>query len=367
MAALAPLTECFEDFDSSAQAATKFAHLGANVALSTANPRTSTKHLRFNTSASSNANSINTASSWRRLFGGPRQTFGVAMGLHIAALPSRAAASALGGMQLMSFLTQGGLCQFWIGLDTDGSLAIFRGYNYSLNGGGFTLIHQSVPCISPGEYLHIEVKGHISTTAGSVEVRINGVPRIAITNVNNQAQTATAEASQVFQGFIGAAVPGCGNIDIDDLHGWDTAAGEGPTDFTGNTSVIKNALVSDAADDDWTLSAGSDGFALLDDNDDATLITGETVGDRSSFGTDADPAEVVQVLYRQINFRALKTDTGDASITASLQVGGDETAMAEQAMSAAATWYMGAVQNNPDTGVAWAPGEMPNVVFERTL
>jgi hypothetical protein len=338
-----------------------FAERAAAWSVSTANPRTGTKHLRATSSAA-------TANYLRRVFGEPKADgAGVGFGFYVPSLPVvETQFAGIVGLMLGGFLDAGGTVQAVCVLGTDGSLVLWRGYDYSdPNGGGFTVVDRSDPCVTANSYGGIEM----FCAVDGFEARVNGVTRL---NYSGDLQVGNAEVSQFFTRGPNS-LTGVATFDIDDLHAWDTLAGEGPSDFVGNCSVINRRLNGDTAVADMAKSTGSVGWSLLRDADDATAIIADTVGQRSRFTGEDVSAAATGVVYQQVNYRAKKDDSGDCNLTPRIVMPDVSpvtfTDCVERQLTTAETWRWGIVGNNPTTAMPFTPEEAATsqIEFERTL
>ncbi len=339
-----------------------WAEVAAQWALSATNPRTGSKCLRVGNVAFQPA---------RKTLLAAKTEAGVACAVFMDTLPTSefalSAGIAPGGLFLPQYRDAANNPQVSIGVGTDGRIVVWNRGWYT--GGGAvqgTQLGASAQCLTANAYHHIESFVGIDAATGFVEVRVNGVTVLNLTNVNTD-PTGAGEVSQI--AFHNPGINGVCVLDLDDVHAWDTAAGEGPTSFAGNASVFNRPMIQDTATADWSLSAGSDGYALLADNSDATYIEAVNVGDRSSFVAGPLPADVVAVIYQQLNWRAVKTAAGDCSVAPSFVSGGSETVTPAFPLTTVETWRWGIVGDDPDTAAPWTPAavDASQPTFERTL
>lgn len=286
----------------------------------------------------------------RRVFGAAKPDgAGFGFRLFLASLPGADVVGDPGDASQMfvlgAFLDASAGVQCWACLGADGSVIGLRGPFTS----GAVVLGRSAPCISANAYNQIEMKCVPDPTAGSFEVRVNGV---TVFNFAGETQaTGLAEVSQFY--FASGEIGGEMELDITDLHAWDTVGGNGPSDFVGNVAVLRRELSGDTATADWALSAGSTGYTLLTDKSDATYVEADTVGNKSAFQAGALPAGTTGVIYQQVSFRALKTDAADCSVAPSMVSGADETTVTGQPMTTAETWRWGIFGDDPATAAPW--------------
>jgi hypothetical protein len=273
--------------------------------------------------------------------------------------------------RLMDWATADNRNQVSIQIGTDGALVCWSGSSYSEFVTG-NMIGRSVPCITSGAYHYVEGFVYPHPTAGSVEVRVDGVTRLNLTDVNTD-PCGTGEVSQFVTGIydaIGGGSLGMGNVDYDDLHAWDTNAGNGPDTFVGNSSVIYRPAIADTPYADWGLSTGSVGYVLINDSSDGTYIDASTPGQKSAFSFQALPGLVAAVIYQQFTFRGLKTDSGDCNVAPFFVSSAIEADSPAQPMTTAETWRWAIQGEDPATsGAPWTPAaaNAAYVGVERTL
>ena len=361
--------EDFERYPTAAQMLDGlYSAVGSQVSISAANPATGSQHLRVNTNFVTNPG-VDNACNFRRILGGTKVTAGLAYHFSIASLPT--AEGATSGSpptfyNLASFQDAANANQLIFVLGTDGAVVAYRGINYA-SMLFTTLLGRSAPCITANTYQHLEFKVKIDNSTGTLEVRVNGVTVLNLSGIDTQA-TANAETSQVIMG-TGWLLPGGAHADIDNLHTWDTVAGEGPTDFVGNACVIRRTFNADTAIADWAKSTGGTGYTLIGDASDASYISSATVNDKSAFGMANMAANVAGVVYMQLNFRGLKSDSGNCSVAPAFESAGSETLLSAQALTVAQTWRWGILAHDPHTGAAWAKAaaDAATVGLKRTL
>jgi hypothetical protein len=128
-------------------------------------------------------------------------------------------------------------------------------------------------------YLEIKIVRH--GTAGVLEVRFDGVTEITLT----EQDTSGTDIDNVYIQCPGTSRKAAW---YDDMY---ICNDQGTTnnDFLGDVRVDAYLPASDGADQDFTLSTGTDTFALLNDvpPDAASYVEGDTLGDRVSTKVDA--------------------------------------------------------------------------------
>lgn len=288
-----------------------------------------------------------------------RATAGVGMVIWFDALPVAANRA-----YPITFVDRADNYNILIMVQTTGALEVWRF-------GDGAYLGATRPVITTGAWQHIEVRCKVDDSAGEVEVRVNGVTELALAGINTHAATAFEEIAQV-------AVEARSGINyarywIDDLYIWDD---QGPqnTDFLGDRRVFTDVAVEDTVIADWTMSTGTDGYALIDDipaDDDATYIIAapDSLPAQSAFNfppLDSDVAAVSGVI---VQARTVKTNASDCkTITSMIASGSGEASAAERAVTTVWTDRADVFELNPDTGAPWTREEVnaAKIAIKRT-
>lgn len=326
--------------------------------LSTANPRTGNHALRLIPDTAP----IPIA---RRVFGAPLEEVFVGLAIRCDALPDQEVApgesinSDRSGVFIASIRDQANIRQLDFVLGTDGAIAVYSGPGFS---GSFfvgTLLGRTVPIIGAGAYQHIEIYARASNENGAVEIRVDEITRLSLTGVNT-IPNGGVDFSQLAMGHYGAS-PNPGAIYFADMYVNDTVNdGSGCHTFIGDCKSGWLPVNTDTAQADFALSAGSDGFALLDDTppDDATYISTSATTAQSDFGLTNGPANLSEILTVRPAVRAQKDDAGSALIAPSMKSNGVKEAIAGQPITTAFAYYDSNVPLNPDTDAPWTLAEL---------
>ena len=334
-----------------------WAEVSTGWSLSSANPRTGSHCLRLATGQS-------TAQIARRVFGAPLEEAFVGFGIHCAALPDQEVlpGESIGvrsGVFLASFRDQANTRQVDFVLGTDGAIAVYAGVGFSSSTYLGTLLGRTIPIIGAGAYQHVEIYVRASNENGAVEIRVDEITRLSLTGVNT-IPNGGAEVSQVAIGHYGNS-PNPGTIDIADIYSNDTVNdGSGCHTFIGDCKSGWLPVNADTAQADFALSAGSDGFALLDDTppDDATYISTSATTAESDFGLTNGPANLSEILTVRPAVRAQKDDAGSALIAPSMKSNSVKETVAGQPITTAFAYYDANVPFNPDTDAPWTLAEL---------
>lgn len=242
--------------------------------------------------------------------------------------------------------------QITVRAETTGALSVYRGNGSDL------LATTAGPVITAGAWHHIETKVVIDDSAGSVEVRVNGIAVISLTNEDTKASSLT-EVSQIqFRpGYSGLSRH---DYYLNDLIIWNGEGSEN-NDFLGDIQVV---TLLPTADDTfpWTPSTGTTGWDLLaktgpnEATIDATYISADDAPPAACVFdlSDLDP-DIVTVKGLMTVVRQFKNDGGTANTQVSLVSGSDEDNGADRPITTAATYWMDVSELDPATGAAWTP------------
>lgn len=330
-----------------------WAQVDSGLLLSTANPRTGTYHIRT-------PNAGGTA-MLRRVFGEPREEYLVGAAMYFSALPSQepTPGGVRTGICIGSFRSQTNGYQVSLYLGTDGAIAAYRGGSWPGDLFSAELLGRTIPIIGAGAYQHIEVYIRASNENGALEIRVDEVTRLSLSGINT-IPTGEAEVSQWAWGreALGNTSLHC---DLADVYANDTVNdGSGCHTFIGDCKSGWLPVNADTAQADFSLSSGSDGFALLAaiPPDDATYISTSATTAESDFGLANGPANLSEILTVRPAVRAQKDDAGSALIAPSMKSGTVKGSVAGQPITTAFAYYDSNVPFNPDTDAPWTLAEL---------
>lgn len=329
----------------------------------------------LNRTISQSSYPFTSASILRKLYGASATTAGVSFRYYTPVLPNLNSVVACG----VSFTDAGNIAQVSIRLRPNGALEVTRG-SFNLGtispspGGtpGVILGETAAGVILPSSWNHIEIKTVISDTVGSVEIRVNG---ITVLNLTNQDTLASGTSGDIQQIRLAACYVTGGNEPTNprcyykDLILWDNS-GSVNNDFIGAASVYTLTPNSDDSFN-WTPSTGSTGFNLIDEEspDDADYISaGDPPPAASTFGLTNLPPDIVSVKALIPVTRSRKIDGGDGNLQTGLK-GTLVDLGADYPITTAFTYRWDVSELSPDTGVPWTPVEVDAVKLQvnRTL
>lgn len=242
-------------------------------------------------------------------------------------------------------LRDGASNQLEIKFNTNATLSISR------NG---TVLGTSVATVDVASDQYLELKATIHDTAGSFELRKNGVNILSASGVDTK-NTTNASVSQVSFGTDGN--PGSSTWKYDDLYILDTS-GSSNNDFLGDIRIDAIYPNADGNYTDWTPSAGTDHYALVDEATPNTTdyVSSSTAGQKDSFAMASPPVLASELIFGvRVKVAALKDDAGERSIKVGVRSGVTDSVSADQALSTSQLYYSNIHETDPDTGVAWTP------------
>lgn len=278
---------------------------------------------------------------------GAQSVAGVALALYTLDLPN-----ANLSMVPISFRDTGNDDQLSIVIQSTGQIAAVRGSKLAP-----TVLGTSDSAglkVTANAWNHIEAWVGIGDgTAGWVEVRLNGVTVLNLTDVDTQA-TSNAETSQ-FAILNWTTRAGQFSWYVDDVIILNDQGGVNDT-FIGDKKVFTDFPDADTADVDWTPSAGSDLFAMIDEavpDQDATYDESDTAGQAMGVTfPNVDPS-IIGIAGIVLLHKSKKTDAGLCTVQATCQSGGSEQAGTDRPMTTAYTLYADVFEVDPDTSAPW--------------
>lgn len=230
-----------------------------------------------------------------------------------------------------------------------------------------TLIHTSDPAVViANAYNHVETKVVRHASAGTIEIRVNGIPKVTL-------DTLALGATDIANACLGQlnrddGYGGSINAYFKDVVFWDGTGGY-IDDFQGSVAVWD--LIPDADIDlQWTPSTGSTGFDLVDEGtsgptDTDYISADDTFPAPTIFNLSDLPPDVTSVRAVMPIGRMLKTDGGDCTVQISVSPDGIAYDDGEdRPITVAATYWWDKSYVSPDTGVAWTPDEVNDMVYK---
>jgi hypothetical protein len=244
-----------------------------------------------------------------------------------------------------------------------GAIQAYRGMPQD----GGTLIGATAgPVMVANSWRHIESKVHPNAATGTVEVRVEGVVVLNLTNVN----TGTGPVEQVSM-CNGRIVASEGTpMGLKDVIFWDTSGSEN-NDFIGPCTVYWRPMASDVSSG-WSRTSGSTDYGLVDESppdDTGYIYADDTLPAPSIMEPQPLPPDVVSIRAIISVSRAQKSDGGDGKLQVSMSPNGtDWDTGADNPVSTAFTYYYDVSEVSPATTAPWSPTEFPpQVRLNRTV
>lgn len=286
-------------------------------------------------------------------------TFGFACRLYLPGLPVHA--ERLPHIYQVRNISNVAMCT--IVIETDGRVSAYRGSHSG------TLLGTSTSAAAVANaWQHWECKIFCDAVAGTVEVRVEGVPVLNLTGQNTLG--ATGPITQVASESADSGVNVGYNFYMKDLVWWDTA-GSLNNNFLGSIAVYELIPNADTALT-WSLSSGSTGYSLVDeappvDTDYIYASDPPPAADKMSL-TDL-PVDVTSVKGLIAIVRSFKTDGGDGNLQIGLESNGDVGLGSDRPLTTTATYWADVFETDPDTSAAWTPAAVNDVEiqFDRTV
>lgn len=244
----------------------------------------------------------------------------------------------------LTFYSDNGTAQnIIVGLNSSGYLVVYReSYGGTVLGTGTTQLRLNV-------WFYLEVQATVSSTSGTVEVRVNGAatPEISFTG-NTKSSWATNDTID--------QVTFSGETDMDDCYILDST-GMTNTTFLGDIRVV--ALMPNG-NGSYSQLLGSDGnstdnYLLVNEQPYSTsnYVGSSTVGQRDTYLMADLPAATTSVLSVQNNLIAGKSDAGAASLKPVLDIGGSLQYGPTRVLGTSYASYHDVYDTNPATTVNW--------------
>jgi hypothetical protein len=197
-------------------------------------------------------------------------------------------------------------------------------------------------------YIELKVK---YASAGTIEVRVGGTTVLSLTGVDTRIGGAGSYNNQVGWSF---SATGEYPPFFDDLYVCDNS-GSLHNNFLGDCKVIAAFPTSDASPNDWTVSAGSNHYALVDENpanDDTDHLESTTSAQKELWGHGALSATGA-IFGVMVNTDARMT-SGSSSLKMPCKSGATETDdTAQTVTSTSFVTFTRVLETDPHTGAGW--------------
>ena len=213
--------------------------------------------------------------------------------------------------------------------------------------------------LAQGTWSYVEVKVKCHATAGTVEVRVNGVTKLSLTGVNTKA------GPDNYHDVVALAAAGGWIPTYDD---WYVCDDSGPlnNNFLGDVQV--GLLLPNAAGDaaGWTGSGGGAHYGYVDENpldSDASYVETNQSGAEELWNYQ-DPVSAPSVLGIQVNTDCRETDAESFCLKTLIKSGAATSAGTPQVIGSMAYLTQSRVcQTDPNTGSPWTPATLAAAQF----
>lgn len=275
----------------------------------------------------------------RRVLGASQIVVGCALGIYFHSLPN---SNGNWGFQFRNNSNQNIV---YVCIQSDGAIAVYTG-------SGLSLLASSDPVITALSWQHIEAKVIIDNVVGAIEVRVNGLTVINLTDLN----LGTSGSTQMVFGMpAGKGGEASKTVDWDDIVVWNDV-GANNNDFLGPVRVETLFPTADTAQADWSFSGAASGYECIDENPndaDTTYIASDTAGQVSEFEFADTPPETANIkgIYIPLSGKLVAAGTGNVQV--SLVSGVDVSLGPDQTLTTAYTYWGGVHELDPATGEAW--------------
>lgn len=212
---------------------------------------------------------------------------------------------------------------------------------------GTSLGVSSAGVVTAGTYMFLEARVTISTTTGSVEVRVNNTTVLNLTNVNTQA-TANNYVNRVDWRTVTSPTL------VDDIHHYDTTGTTFNT-FDGDLPVLLAPVSGPGDYAQWTPNGAPSNYDCIDDippDGDATFNSTQQSGRVDSFA-HAPVTGLAAVRAVKVMAFARKDDAASRVLEPGVVIGGAFYAGGQVALPDTYIWASVYFANNPATNAAW--------------
>lgn len=328
------------DHYATAQIGAKYPTNGGSPAISSGNGRRSSDCLRLDAAA-------DTITTPNAAPGNTTVVCGAA--IELASLGATA--------ELFTVVTTAGAVQMCITVKTDGAIEARRG----TSGGTLLGTSASTGIISAGAYAYVELKALISTTVGTVEVKVNGTTVLTLTGQNN-ANNGTNDWTAVK--LLGNA--SIASIDYDDFYVLDGTGSAPLNTFLGDVRVDARMPTADGATTQWTPATGTDNYAMVDEippDGDTTYNSTTTVDNIDTFTVQDAPVVGATILAVQQCTYVKKSDSGTTTVAAVVRSGGTDYVQDNVNPTTSYAFAVQPLPEDPDTSAAWVEADFNAAEF----
>jgi hypothetical protein len=239
-----------------------------------------------------------------------------------------------------------GTNQWWVRWESTGKFSVLR---------GTTLLGTTSFGLSQSVFSYVEFKVKLSTSGGTVDIRIDGQTALSLTGQNTR--NGSADLWDEIR-FGQMSSNGGINIDInlDDFYLADGSGSDGWTDFMGDMRIDATYPTSDGTHSDFTRSTGANQYATIDEasaNGDSDYNSSGTNFAMDTLNFPNAPVSGATILGLQVVAHAKKADAGPAGHKAVVRIGGTDYTGTEHSLSSSYTFVREQFPLKPSDNTAW--------------
>jgi hypothetical protein len=248
--------------------------------------------------------------------------------------------------------------QFWV--PADGSIQVWRGaggVGWTGSPSGTQLAATAAGVLAQGISAHLQVKAVIHDTAGSVEIRVNGVSVLTSATTLDTRNGGTGVPNMVYLG---------GANDLDDLYVLDGTGPAPHNDFLGDCRVDARYPTAEGASSAWSPLSGTDNALMVDEtapDDDTTYNATATIGATDTHVVADAPVPGAALLGVQLSLSTKKTDSGTCTLVPIVRHGTTDVAGPAISPGLAYAYAVTPYALNPGTGAAWTEADFNAAQF----
>ena len=285
----------------------------------------------------------------RRTLGSPKTTVGAGMSIYFIRLPSNS--------NNFHFYINDTLNNTILDFNfaSDGSLQIFK---------GSTLIDVIDGAIVAGSFIHIEIKAVIDPLVGEIEVRLNGITALLLTDLN----TGSVPTTQVSWQHTDSGID---EIYIDDVFAWDDL-GVANNSFLGPQRILTIFPAATTNPNDWLLTGAASKVAAISEvgpDGDTSYISAGSVGTKQTFTLPTLPPELFAIAAVYVVPMTKIDSAGEGGMSTAMLSGASADTKNSVALTTTYVYYGNAFDLNPDGNVPWTKAtlEAAKVQFNKTI
>lgn len=240
-----------------------------------------------------------------------------------------------------------------LGVNTDGSLRVYRSTTEIANSGANVLV--------AGTEYYIEMKVTIADAGGTADVHVNGASWVTFTGDTRNAGNATANSIELGGFYQSGGLPNY--IYISDVYIADGAAGN-VTDFLGDCRVDAHHFTANGYSSQLTPSTGSNYQNVDEDQSDdgTTYNESATAGHIDTYKTTALGFTPTSIYGLQVNYTIGKDNAGARSFKRTVRKSGTNYQGSARNLGMAYMMYSEVIEDDPATTTNWTKSDLESNV-----